>query len=51
MNVSMKYATYLYNLYYRCLLGMFIIFMLLYLRTIGSLSGHPFYVFPLFVAP
>ena len=51
MNVSMKYATYLYNLYYRCLLGMILFYMVLYLLNADLFKAHPFYVFPLFVAP
>lgn len=51
MNISIKYATYLYNLYYRCLLGMLLFFTVLYLLNADLFKGRPLYIFLLFVAP
>jgi len=51
MYTRIKNTTYLYNLYYRCLLFMSIFFMVIYIRNIGTFTGQPMYVFPLFVAP
>ncbi|TCR14381.1 hypothetical protein EDF67_101485 [Sphingobacterium sp. JUb78] len=51
MYTRIKNTTYLYNLYYRCLLVMSIFLMVIYIRNIGTFTGQPIYVFPLFVAP
>lgn len=51
MNISIKYLTYLYNLYYRCLFAMILFYMVLYLLNADLFKAHTFYVFPLFVAP